>query len=347
MLRALRPHDGVRDTSRLRLQRAILLLVTVSVSGTIGYRLLGLSWLDAAYQALISVTTVGYREVGEVTTTYKIFTMVFILVGVGAALYTLSVLFETLVEGRLDELFGRRRMAREIASMRGHVVLCGSGRVGRVLASLVTERGAQLVLIEQDAERAALAPAGASVVVGDARDDDVLRQAGIERASTLVAALTTDADNVYVTLAARALNPSLFIVSRAHLEDAEEKLRRAGADRVVNPQHIGGQRMAAFALQPNVAEFLDVVMHEGGLEWRIEELPIEPSSPIVGESLESADIRRLTGALVLAIREPGGPLRTNPDRSARLAAGTVLVAMGMVDELDRLERLVDGRPIDG
>lgn len=308
--------------------------------GIVGYSLLGLEPLDAVYQTVITGTTVGYREVGEVTAAYQVFTIVFIFIGVGSALYALSVLFETIVDGRLDALFGRRRMVREIGQMRGHVVLCGAGRVGRVLVSQVASRGRPLVVIDSDPDQLdAAEQLGAVGLRGDATSDETLRSAGIERAGILVAALTSDADNVYVTLAARALNPQLFIVSRARVEDAEPKLRQAGADRVVNPQAIGGHRMATFALQPNVAEFLDVVMHDDDLEWRLEEIAVHKGSELSERTLEEADLRRRCGVMVLALRRPGGELVTNPDHDTVLGAGTVLIAMGTPAELDIVDRL--------
>lgn len=308
--------------------------------GVVGYSLLGLDPLEATYQTVITGTTVGYREVGEVTVAYQLFTIVFIFIGVGSALYALSVLFETIVEGRLDALYGRRRMEREIGRMHDHVVLCGAGRVGRVLADQVAGRGVPLVVIDHDPARLAAAERlGGVGLAGDARSDETLREAGVERAGTLVTALTSDADNVYVTLAARALNPGLLIVSRAHVEDAEAKLRRAGADRVVNPQSIGGHRMATFALQPNVAEFLDVVMHDDEVEWRLEEVSVERDSDVADRTLHEADLRGRCGAMVLALRRPGGELVTNPDPATVLAPGTVLIAMGTPAELDTVEGL--------
>lgn len=316
------------------------MLAMATVLGFIGYLLLGLDPLEALYQTVITGTTVGYREVGEVTVPYQLFTIVFIFIGVGSALYALSVLFETIVEGRLDDLFGRRRMVREIGQMQGHVVLCGAGRVGRVLAGEVASRGVPLVVIDSDSDRLAAAErAGGIGLPGDARSDDTLREAGIERAGTLVAALASDADNVYVTLGARALNPGLFIVSRAHQDDAEPKLRHAGADRVVNPQAIGGQRMATFALQPNVAEFLDVVMHDDEVAWRLEEIEVGVGSELSDQTLEGAALRRRCGAMVLALRRPGGQLMTNPHPDTELVAGTVLIAMGTSRELAAVEGL--------
>jgi voltage-gated potassium channel len=166
----------------------------------------------------------------------------------------------------------------------------------------------------------------------------VLKRAGIERASTLVAAINTDAENLYVTLSGRTLKPDLFIVARARTHTSEETRRRAGADRVVNPQAIGGERMAAFVLQPHVAEFVDVVMHDGSLEFRLEEVPVPAGSPLAGRTIRENHIRDTTGALVLALREADGTFRTNPDPSTPVEAGQILIVIGTADQLDQLRR---------
>ncbi len=320
-----------------RLTGAVAVLVVVLAVGTVGYLLLGLSLLDALYQTVTTVSTVGFREVEPFSAAGKAFTMVLILVGVGAVLYAFSVLVETILEGRLNELLGRRRMEQTIASMHGHVIICGWGRVGRAIGVELAEAGQALVVIDPDPE----ALEGAvHAVVGDATDDDVLRRAGIERAAALVAAADSDAANSFITLSARALNPALFIVARTRSSDSDDKLSRAGADRVVNPQSIGGARMAAFVLRPHVAAFLDVVMHERTLEFRLEEVPVRASSALVGQSLRDASIRDRSGALVLALRDDRGNFLTNPDPDTALEVGQVIIAIGTQDELDALVALV-------
>lgn len=314
-------------------------LVLVSVAGTIGYLALGFGPLDAVYQTVTTVSTVGFREVEPLTAAGKVFTMALILVGVGAALYAFSVLIETFLEGQLNELLGRRRMEQSIASMRDHVIICGWGRVGRSIGSELVEGDRDLVVVERNEAKL---DGGPPAVVGDATEDAVLRAAGIERASALVAAADTDAANSFIVLSARALNPDLFIVARTRNEDSGDKLYRSGADRVVNPQNIGGARMAAFVLRPHVAEFLDVVMHEGTLEFRLEEVAVTGSSPIAGRSLRGTHIRDRTGALVLALRDEHGQFRTNPDPDAEVRAGHVIIAIGTQDELDALVALVGG-----
>ncbi|MGZ4737187.1 MAG: potassium channel family protein [Acidimicrobiia bacterium] len=322
-----------------RLAGAMIGLLLVLVAGTIGYLVLGFDLLDAMYQTVTTVSTVGFREVEPLSPGGQVFTMVLILVGVGTALYAFSVLIETFIEGRLNELLGRRRMEQSIASLHDHVIVCGWGRVGRSIAGEVAAAGRELVIVELD--DAILDGVSHRVVVGDATEDVVLRAAGIDRAVALVAAVEGDAANSFITLSARALRPDLFIVARARSQDSAEKLRRAGADRVVNPQSIGGARMAAFVLRPHVAEFLDVVMRERALEFRLEEVPVTAGSPIAGQSLRDTKIRDHTGALVLALRDEDGTFHTNPAPDTEIRSGQVIIAIGTQEELDTLVAFVE------
>lgn len=285
---------------------------------------------------MTTVTTVGFRELGEPTTGFKLFTIVLVLAGTGSVLYALGVLLEALVEGRIGDQFGRRRMQRALESVQDHVIVAGWGRVGRAIAAGLGP-GTTVVVIDSDPDRAASVPG--LVVEGDATDDAVLLRAGVDRARSLVAALNTDSDNLYVTLSTRRLRPDLFIVARARVDAAEAKLQQAGADRVVNPQAIGGARMAALISQPHVADFVDVVMHDGGLEFRLEEVTVEASSSVVGQSIRDAHLRDRTGALILAMRQADGGFRTNPAPEALIEAGEVLIAIGTETELKALAEL--------
>lgn len=323
-----------------RIELALLALFGVLVAGSVGYVLLGFDPLDAVYQTVTTITTVGFREVHPLTTAGKIFTIVLIIAGVGTALYAFSVVLETLVEGHLRQLLGRRRMERDIARMSGHAIVCGWGRVGRAVGGYLAGQGAQVVVVDNDPERVAATPYPA--FTGDVTDDDVLCRAGIMKARALIAAINTDAENVYVTLSARALRPDLVIIARARTEASEPKLLRAGATRVVNPQRIGGQRIAAAALQPNVVEFLDVVMHDGSLEFRLEEVHVKAGSRLAGSTLSAAADGDSTasdsaGALVLALRRTGGSFVTNPPLHARIEPGSVLIAIGTEQQLDALK----------
>jgi len=317
-----------------RLRRAVLIVATVIAAGTVGYWLLGLAFIDALYQTVTTITTVGFRELGEFGTPEKLFTIVVIISGVGAVLYTFTLAVQLVVEGELAEVLGRRRMDRRIADMHDHVIVCGWGRVGRAVAHDLTVGGRDVVIVDLDPSR--VGGLEAPTVVGDATLDATLRDAGIERAGALVATLAGDAANLFVTLSARAIKPSLFIVARAREEGSVAKLAQAGADRVVNPQELGAARMASFVVQPNVAEFVDVVMHERSLEFRMHEVELPSGSALDGRTLRQADLRRQANVLVLALRRPDGSFLTNPDPDTRLEAHQVLIAVGTDVDLARL-----------
>lgn len=321
-----------------RLGYALLTLCVILAVGTFGYLLLGFGFLDAVYQTVTTVTTVGFEEVIPFDDRTKWFTIVLIMAGVGTALYTLGVLLETLVEGQLGNLVERKRMQRDIAAMKDHTIVCGWGRVGRTIARYTAGLGHEVVVIDIDSERLEDCPY--PFIAGDATDDDILSDASLSSARALVAAVDNDAANLFIVVSARALRDDLFIVARARSEANEPKLTRAGADRVVNPQQIGGARMAAFVDQPNVAEFLDVVMHDGSLEFRLAEIAVGEDSVLRDRSIRESHLRDQTGALVLAIRSPSGVFRTNPDPETVLGVGDVLIAVGTVDQLDQLRKVV-------
>ena len=325
-----------------RLGGASIALAFVLVVGTIGYVVLGFGVLDGAYQTVTTVSTVGFREVEPLSGAGQVFTIVLILVGVGAALYTFSVLIETFIEGRLNELVGRRRMEQSIATLQGHVVICGWGRVGKAIADEISSADRDLVVIDADASVVESLPH--HVVVGDATDDGVLPalQVSTGRRRSLPRSTGTRPTRSSCSEPGR-LRPELFIVAHARSGESVEKLRRAGADRVVNPQSIGGARMAAFVLRPNVAEFLDVVIRERSLEFRLEEIELTERSPVVGRSLRETQLRDRTGALVLAVRElDEQAFRTNPSPDTRIDAGQVIITIGTQQELDALTTYIKG-----
>jgi voltage-gated potassium channel len=319
-----------------RLWIAVLALLLVMAAGTVGYVVLGFSPLAALYQTVTTVATVGFREVQPLDAAGQVFTIVLILVGVGTALYAFGVALEALVEGHLGTHMERRRMDRHIDRMSGHVIICGWGRVGRASAAYLLATGRDIVVIDHNPER--LEGIEHPHVLGDVSDDQSLLAAGVTRARALIAALDTDADNVYVTLSSRALRNDLVIIARTRDDSSKSKLIRAGANRAVNPQLIGGRRMAAFALQPEVAEFLDVVMHDENLEFRIEQVTLGFDSPLAGRSLREAALRDSTGVLLLAVRTGDGPLIVDPPPETRLESKTVLIAVGTPEQLDALRR---------
>jgi len=326
----------VETVRRIRL--ALVALAVVIVGGTVGYVILGFGVMDALYQTVTTVTTVGFREVRTLSTAGKIFTIAVILIGVGTALYTFGVLLEALIEGHLRTYLKGRRMSAEIDRMSGHVIICGWGRVGRASAEYLDSAGYRIVVVDRNGER--LADTEHRYVRGDVTDDAVLEAAGIQRAHALLAALDTDADNVYVTLSSRALRPDLVIIARSRNEASKAKLVRAGADRVVNPQLIGGRRMATFALQPHVAEFLDVVLHDEALDYRMEQLEIGADSPLCGATLSDAGLAERTGVVVLALRPQGASsFLANPGPATTLDKGSIAIVVGTSSQLTQARRI--------
>ena len=318
--------------SRLRL--AVGLVASVFVVGVIGYRAHGLTWTESAYQTVTTVTTVGYRELGEFGPGMQWFTMLIIVTGVSTVLYTFTLVVQVVVEGQLIDFLGRRRMDRRISEMRGHVVVCGWGRVGRSVVADLVAGGREVVIVDRDESRTRAVPH--ATITGDATIDATLRAAGVEHASALIAALEGDADNLFVTLSARAINPDLFIVARARADESIAKLARAGADRVVNPQELGAARMASFVIEPNVAEFVDVVMHDRALDFRLHEVPVPENSSLAGRTLREADLRARANVLVLALRDGSNTFVTNPDPETVIEPGSVIIAIGTSGDLHSL-----------
>lgn len=320
---------------------ALGLVAVVVGGGTLGYWVLGLAPIDALYQTVTTVSTVGFRELFIPSRPAKVFTIVLILAGVGTVLYAFSVILEALIEGQLAEMVGRRRMERTIEGLSDHVIVCGWGRLGRAIGANLASAGQKLLVVDLDAQRLVDSPH--PTLVGDATDDAVLRRAGIDRARALAAVTSTDATNLYLTLSGRSLAPELFIVARARLASSEDKLHRAGADRVINPQAIGGARAAAFLLQPHVAEFVDVIVHGIDVEFRLSEVAIPPGSELAGRSLRDGHLRDRTGALVLALRRSDGRFITNPSPETTMDAGHILIAIGTAPQLESLSRLATGK----
>ncbi len=317
-----------------RLQRAIAMVLAVFVIGTIGYLLFGLSFTDSVYQTVTTVTTVGFRELEEFTVLEKWFTIALIIVGVSTVLYTFTLAVQVVVDGQLRHFVGRRLMDREISKLSDHTIVCGWGRVGRAVADDLAGNGESVVIVDVDGGR--VQDCAYPTVVGDATLDTTLRLAGLDRAKALIAALEGDAENLFVTLSARAIKPDLFIVARARQDESVPKLANAGADRVVNPQELGAARMASFVARPHVAEFVDVVMHERSLEFRMQEFDIPVGSPLAGHTLREANLRKETGVLVLAVRMVDGTFTTNPDPGMVIEPHQVLIAVGTDDDLARL-----------
>ena len=325
----------IRPDTWGHLATAAALLLGVLILGTAGYTVLGLSLIDAAYQTIITVSTVGFREVanGDPDTAWKAYTSVLILTGTGSMLYGATSVIESIVEGRLTGQFRRFRMQRNIDDLSGHLVVCGSGRVGRTIEQFVRTVGHEVVVIARDETHL---PDDVLHVVGDATSDKVLRAAGIERAATLVTALGTSVDNLYVTLSSRKMNSGLFIVSRADDSEAMTKMLQVGADRALNPYEIAGSRMASLATQPHVADFVDVVVHDGDFGAKLREIRLTEGCDFVGRTIDDLAIRQETGAVVLTVRDSAARFHTDDVTARPFTEGDVIVAIGSDEALDRL-----------
>ncbi len=334
---ALLAPDASELSRRRRFKAGVFVLFAVLGVGTAGYVVLGLSPFDAVYQTAITITTVGYGEVGndgDVEIAYRSWTLFLVLIGTGSALYTVGVLFELLVEGRLDPRREYRRVLKQIDEYSDHVIVAGWGRVGHAIADYARRHGREVVVIDNDPEIAD--DSALPVLVADATSDEVLKAAGVERAHTLVAALDSDAKNLFVTLSARSLAPKLFLVVRTNHQEDEPKFYRAGADRVVNPHEIGGSRMAALALQPHVAEFLDEVLHDETHDVALLEFTVSPGASASGRTLAELGQSAERRALVVAIRTSAGSYRANPPKSHVIEPDDVVIAVGTRDELEHL-----------
>jgi len=287
---------------------------------------------------------VGYQEIHPLSRAGRIFNSFLIFFGVSAMFFAVGAMTQTIIELGLHDRFGRRRTSRMIAKLKDHFIVCGYGRVGRNASRELLRAGAPLVVLDRNEPRVALAQqAGMLAVAGDATRDESLQAAGIGRAKGLVCALATDADNLFVILSARALNPRLTIVTRANEEEAADKLRRAGADTVFTPFSITGQRLAHALLRPFVITFLDSATMAMGLDVSIEQIQVAEHAEANAKSLRDLQVRRDLGVIVLAIRKAGGEMLFNPPAETEIAAGDHLIAMGAAPALHKLEALAGQR----
>lgn len=297
-----RQHD-LRRRIRRRLARFGVIVGTVVGVGTLGYMLLeGWDLIESLYMTVITLSTVGFSEVRPLSQVGRLFTTGLIVAGVGAVTYLFASISQYIVSGELTGSLRKARMQQRIDDLSGHYVICGYGRVGQQVQVDLESKGKECVLVEASEDALKEAPPRTLVVVGDAADDDVLLRAGIERAAGLVAATGDDATNLFVALSAHTLNLDLPIVARANDPATEPKLIRAGATHVISPYTLSGRRIARQLLYPSVTDFLDVVMHSGGLELWLEECHVAAGSDLHNKTAHEAEVRTLTGANVLAVR---------------------------------------------
>ena len=327
------------SAASVRLRRSVFLLVGVVAFGTIGYMLIeGWSAWDSLYMTVISVTTAGYKEVHPMSRRGELFTMVVLTIGVATVLYSFSFVMARVVEGDLESRWVRRRRERMLDELTNHFIVCGFGRMGLIVAQEFVRQGIPFVIIERDPERMQQAiDAGFLAVEADASSEQVLKRVHIDRARGFIAAVSTDAENVYAVLTARLLRPDLYIIGRAETEDAKVKLVRAGADRVVSPYQIGGLQLAQTALRPAVVDFVQIATSSENLELNMEQVGIKEGAVLAGRSIVEANLRQRFGVVVVGIQRSDGRMEFNPSPDAVMRAGDHLVVLGHLDQLRELE----------
>jgi voltage-gated potassium channel len=325
---------------------AIAIVITLG-GGTAGFVLIDhYPVFDAFYMTLTTVTTVGYGEIWPLSRAGRIFNCFLILFGVITVLLAIGAMTQTVIELELNQYFGKRRIKNMIEKLQGHVIVCGFGRVGRGAADELRTAKVKFVVVDNNDERVEAAiKDGMLAVLADASRDETLQDVGIERARGLIATLASDADNLFVILTAKTLNPRLHLSTRVNEESSEQKLRRAGADFVFAPYNSTGHRMAQALLKPHVQQFLEFTTQSMGLDAGIEQVRVTERSTFVDQSLAEMQVRRELGVIVLAIRKASGEMLFNPPAEAKIAGGDHLIVMGRPDGLRKLEQLLTEVPI--
>lgn len=321
------------------LKIALALVLGVVVMGTVGYMLIErLSFVDALYTTIDMMATVG-SVVHPFSQAGRLFTIGVIVLGVGALLYTFGAGMEFMIEGHFSEAIRRRFMEKKIDALRNHSIVCGFGRVGsQIVEELVAARIRFVVLDERESNVRACLERNYIALQGDATSDDVLREAGIERAKCVLVATDDDAHNISITLSARHLNSHLFIVARANHDETEAKLRLAGADRVLSPYALAGHRMANLAIRPGVVEFFDTITKAGGVELAVEEVVVSPLSPLAGKTVLEAQNILSDGAMIVALKKPDG-LVPGSRLQARIEAGEAIIVTGTPGQLAVVQQI--------
>ncbi len=335
--------DRIAPRSPFRIRYALLALAAALAFGTFGFYLIeGWTFTDSLYVTVQTLTTVGYGDMTPRDGRGRLFAVIVMMLGAGGVALAVSTIVQFIVQSELLLTFGQRRLTRKMSQLHDHFIICGSGRVGSHLVRDILRRNETFVVIEKDQQRAAeFSRRGLNVLVNDATLEETLRDAGVERARGLAACLPDDADNVYVVLTARDLNPHLRIVARAAEEQAEAKLLRAGANHVIAPTIIGGHRMAIALTKPAVSEFMDsITANELGLGF--EQVEVDASSELVGNELRSTRIRSELDVVIVSIRRQGGEVIFNPAAETMIMSGDILIAIGRQESLAKLNDAARG-----
>ena len=321
----------------------VLLAVFLVALGTAGYMVIeGWTIMDSVYMTVITLSTIGYGEVNPVSQPGRIFTLILIVMGVGFFLYVIGNVVQFLVEGRIRLILGRHKLDKQISHLNNHYIVCGYGRMGRAFCRYLIQKGLKFVVIEKNDDRIPVMNTDHVLyIVGEATIEENLLTAGINRASNLIATLGTDADNVFLVLLAKGLNPEVYVVARASQNASKKPLDTAGADVVVSPFDIGARRMAHAILRPNVIRFLELAFADESTDIHIEELPVAASSKLVNVTLQESGIRQSHNLIILSIINKDGEMLFNPSASTTIGAGEKLIAVGNINSLKELEQILN------
>lgn len=300
------------------------------------------SFLDALYMTVITLGTVGFKEIHDLSDTGKIFTMLLIVVGVSVIGYIVGSLAQIMFEGQIQRIVGRKRVEKMIDALKDHYIICGFGRIGSLICKEFKANDLPFVIVEKSSETAEkLDEEGYLHMRGDATLDESLLKAGIKRAKGLISVVTSDTENVYITLTARGLNPDLYILARSGEEGSDIKLKRAGANKVVSPYSIGGSRMAQSILRPNVVDFIEIATGSEHMDLQMEEIAIPDHSAFVGETLVSSGFRKEIGVIIVGIKKSHGKMVFNPHSQSKIEGGDTLIVLGEPQSIAKLEDLVE------
>lgn len=319
---------------------SVALSVVLILGGSLGYMVIeGWNFFDSLYMTVITIATVGYSEIHEVSVAGRTFTLLLIFLGVGYFLYVASGLIQILVEGRIRHVMGRHKLHRRIKGLKNHFIVCGYGRIGRALTGHLIQRYLDVVVIEQNKERQPrMDEDGILYLMGEATSEEMLIKAGARRAKGIVTAVGTDADNVFLVLIAKQINPDIFVVARASQNATKKTLVAAGADKVVSPYDLGARRMAHAILRPTVIEFLEMAFADEETDVQVEELPVSADSRLSGVTLMDSGIRQKYNLIIITIKKADGNMHFNPGADARIEAGDTVIVVGQGKDLKRLER---------